>query len=85
MTQTIQLDYSDKTKTPIKNVYFYRKRNPTDGIKIKDYEVLVALCCSSNLTLYLEKKVHKLYIYWYVILLMDKMVFTDLGKSKQVS
>lgn len=57
MTQTIQLDYSDKkTKTPINNVYFYRKRNPTDGISIKNYEVLVALCCSSNLTLYLEKK-----------------------------
>ncbi|XP_042621269.1 gamma-crystallin S-like [Cyprinus carpio] len=37
--ETIKLDYSDKkTKTPIKNVYFYRKRNPTDGIKIKDYE-----------------------------------------------
>uniref|UniRef100_A0A9J7Y9E0 HD domain-containing protein n=1 Tax=Cyprinus carpio carpio TaxID=630221 RepID=A0A9J7Y9E0_CYPCA len=51
--ETIQLDYSDKTKTPInkkcdkdagarldpiKNVYFYRKRNLTDGIKIKDYE-----------------------------------------------
>ncbi|XP_059407404.1 deoxynucleoside triphosphate triphosphohydrolase SAMHD1-like [Carassius carassius] len=44
---TIQLDYSDKkTKNKaeksldlIKKVYFYRKRNPTEGINIKEYEI----------------------------------------------
>ncbi|XP_016333383.1 deoxynucleoside triphosphate triphosphohydrolase SAMHD1-like [Sinocyclocheilus anshuiensis] len=37
---TIQLDYSpSKAETPINNVYFYSKRNPTDVIDIKKYEL----------------------------------------------
>ncbi len=48
LTQGIQLDYNQKDKQPKGSVYFYSKRNSTEALLIKTYQVLI-LCSSWNL------------------------------------
>lgn len=48
LSQVIQLDYNKEDENPINRVYFYRKKQHNKGRKIRTYEVLTPLCCSSN-------------------------------------